>query len=89
MEFVSWGMPPAEFQLMLMETALRLMAAVGVFTIGAASFVYCLLWLAEARGARYASSRAPAGRRRHLRASGPPAASVETSASASLMTGCG
>ena len=49
MEFVSWGMPPAEFQLMLMETSLRVMAAAGVATACAASVTYFLLWVAELR----------------------------------------
>jgi len=37
MDFMSWGMPPAEFQLMLMGTALRVMAAGALATIAAAS----------------------------------------------------
>jgi hypothetical protein len=65
MDFVSWGMPPAEFQLMLMETALRLMAGAALATIGVASFTYFLLWLAESRRpARRVTSAPPRPRRR-------------------------
>jgi hypothetical protein len=47
MEFVSWGMPPAEFQLLLMGTSLRVMAPAALATAGAASVTYSLLWVAE------------------------------------------
>jgi hypothetical protein len=48
-EFVYWGMPPAEFQLTLMETSLRIMAGGALATTCAASCAYFLLWLAELR----------------------------------------
>jgi hypothetical protein len=51
MEFVNWGIPPAEFQLMLMETALRVLSAGALATVAAASLTYFLLWLAEFRHA--------------------------------------
>ncbi len=51
MEFMSWRVPPAEFQLMLMETALRVMAGAALATVALASLAYLLLWLAEFRGA--------------------------------------
>jgi hypothetical protein len=51
MEFVNWGMPPAEFQLMLMETALRVLSAGALAAVGAASLAYFLLWLVEFRRA--------------------------------------
>jgi hypothetical protein len=62
MEFVNWGMPPAELQLMLLETSLRVMAAGALMTLAAASLTYFLLWLAEARAAAV-----NAGRRRRPR----------------------
>ncbi|MDQ3806005.1 MAG: hypothetical protein M3416_19515 [Acidobacteriota bacterium] len=49
MELVNWGMPPAEFQLRLMEAALRVLSAGALATVGAASLAYFLLWLAEFR----------------------------------------
>ena len=63
MEFVNWGMPPAEFQLMLMETSLRIMAAGALATVAAASLTYFLLWLAELRRHSVSAARARRPRR--------------------------
>lgn len=52
MGYLSWGMPPAEFQAMLMETALQVLAGAGLATIGLASVTYFLLWVAELRRPR-------------------------------------
>lgn len=64
MEFVNWGMPPAEFQLALMETALRALSGGALATIAAASLAYFLLWLAEFRRGPRRLSAAPAPRPR-------------------------
>ena len=63
MEFVSWGTPPAEFQLMLMETTLRIMAASALATIAAAALTYFLLWAAELRRQSVSAARARRPRR--------------------------
>lgn len=47
MDFFGWGGAPAEFQLMLLETALRALALGGLGTLAVASFLYFLLWLGE------------------------------------------
>ena len=52
MGYLSWGMPPAEFQAMLMETALRVLAAAGLATICVVSLTYFLLWVVELRQPR-------------------------------------
>ena len=63
MEFLNWGMPPAEFQLMLMETSLRIIAAGALATVAAASLTYFLLWLAELRAGSLSAARARRRRR--------------------------
>ena len=47
MDFGSLGLMPADLQLTLMETALRVLALSAIATIGATSFAYSLLWLLE------------------------------------------
>jgi hypothetical protein len=49
MNSLSWGLPPAELQAMLLETALRVLAAGGLVTIALASLAYFLLWVVESR----------------------------------------
>jgi hypothetical protein len=49
---MGWGLPPAELQAMLLETALRVLALGGLATIGAASVAYFLIWVAELRRPR-------------------------------------
>jgi hypothetical protein len=49
MDLVSLGLTPAEFQLTLLETALRALTLGALLTIGATSVAYLMLWLAEFR----------------------------------------
>jgi hypothetical protein len=52
LDFVNFGMSPAEFQLMLLETALRALSGGAFVVVGIFSVVYFLLWFTELKHER-------------------------------------